>query len=438
MLVISILILLNFSFLFFTFIFELFFRKKHIFYPTVLFLGFSLINSIFSLYFIYKPELIYVFSGGYNKKDLIVNALLIYLFVNILVYLQFVFFLSARIRLPRIKQDLLGNRIFSNTSKKTISIVFFAIGLFFYFFFVSVVGGFSNIFSNIGARQDVYSGYGYLMRFATILLQFVSLLVFVKFYSKNRLISLIAIIISVVLLLMLGSRTSAFGFLFAFIVTYHFTIKPLKLKLYYLPLGLFFLVAAVALGDLRTKGEVGFNEKQATDLAVQSFFESLLPYAFQIRRDVTILEYFSGNEYWYGKSYSSVLLAPIPRALYADKPPVDTGRYVVAMQSGFNINPPVPSNNLPNYGWPPSLMEGYMNFGYIGLIFIVTLSVLVISLVYKLILFRPSIPVFIIYSSLMFRGVTYFDSLSIVSTLTLVLVLYFIVFVYKLLSGVVR
>src|SRR5690606_40495909 len=62
----------------------------------------------------------------------------------------------------------------------------------------------------------------------------------------------------------------------------------------------------------------------------------------RVERDIVVLKYFKDNELWYGASYSSLITAPLPRNIYEEKPPVDTGRYLLAMSKGEIIYPPIP------------------------------------------------------------------------------------------------
>jgi hypothetical protein len=79
--------------------------------------------------------------------------------------------------------------------------------------------------------------------------------------------------------------------------------------------------------------------------------------------------------YWNGASYYPLLFKPVPRALFPDKPEEVTGqtfghRYGLLNEANFET-----SYNL------PQLIEGYINFGFIG----VVVSMLLFGVLYRLI-----------------------------------------------------
>lgn len=421
----SFLILLNFSLILFLLGFELLFRRRDLFYPTSLFLLFSLIVSFVSLYFVFVPAALYQAVGESSERySFVSEMLLVYVCVNLLVYLSFRFFMALRltINFPGFS-DFARDLFLATRNGKNASLFFLFLSIILFFCFIEKVGGLGEILANISARQDVYAGSGYLMEMSIISMQFFSVSSYYKLYSFNRLISFVIVFIAAGLLLLLGSRMAVFGLIFMVLTVHHFMIKPFCFRMIYVPLFLFSIFLAIMIGDLRSSGSFGFEglrNHPKEGFGIEALAKKLMPYTMTIQRDSTILSYFDSNEYWYGKSYISILTAPIPRVFYSEKPPVDTGRYVVAMHRGDVFMPPVASDDLPNYGWPPSYMEGYMNFGYFGLFFGVVVSVGFVSFVYKLALLKPSIPLLILYSSLMFRNSFYFSSLGFVSTLTLI------------------
>jgi oligosaccharide repeat unit polymerase len=71
------------------------------------------------------------------------------------------------------------------------------------------------------------------------------------------------------------------------------------------------------------------------------------------------------NSYYFGGTYFTWIYAPIPRTLWEDKPPITPGLIVRKDILGENSD-----NNLGG-GIPPGLVaESFMNFGFLGIIFI--------------------------------------------------------------------
>ncbi len=63
--------------------------------------------------------------------------------------------------------------------------------------------------------------------------------------------------------------------------------------------------------------------------------------------------------YLYGRTYLDFILAPIPRAIWADKPPIRNSFFIAEEVLDLRINSGVP---------PSGLAELYLNFGWLGII----------------------------------------------------------------------
>lgn len=96
-----------------------------------------------------------------------------------------------------------------------------------------------------------------------------------------------------------------------------------------------------------------------------------------------MVSYFEPGRFWYGRSYLDLLLAPLPRRLVGEKPPVDDGMYIYSIALGREITPSLPASHLNVTSWPPGNWIGYANFGIIGLLFFSYLSGLVLRFTYE-------------------------------------------------------
>src|SRR5690606_26344605 len=76
-----------------------------------------------------------------------------------------------------------------------------------------------------------------------------------------------------------------------------------------------------------------------------------------------VMEHFSVDNLWWGKSFIDILYASIPRKIFPDKPPVDDGVYLRSIAEGMDVTPPTPYKDMYQSSWPPETIGTmYMNF----------------------------------------------------------------------------
>lgn len=111
------------------------------------------------------------------------------------------------------------------------------------------------------------------------------------------------------------------------------------------------------------------NSQEKVEIDVSNAAEKLFDEFTYVGRDTLVYEYFNYNNFWLGKSYTSLLTAFVPYAIYKNKPPVDDGIYLSNLAYGHYIEPPASRNELyVKYSIPfstPSIM--YANFGVLGI-----------------------------------------------------------------------
>jgi len=134
---------------------------------------------------------------------------------------------------------------------------------------------------------------------------------------------------------------------------------------------------------------------------------------------VLIVSYFDNHQYWLGSAYFSLLAAPIPRGVWADKPPVDSGVYLRNIALGAEVNPPVPLNQLIPTGYTERNWAGYMNYGLFGLIALHVFSGALFALVYNYMRCSDySVGTVVFYSIFAYGGTISLSPLGITGILT--------------------
>ena len=169
-----------------------------------------------------------------------------------------------------------------------------------------------------------------------------------------------------------GSRSSVFSVIVIGILVFNFfNAKPLRN--YIVPIMIVIVFMAQMSVIMKTFREADLEKIQYT----QSFnnLTELIIRLSPIRASIVTAGYFQDHDYWYGASFTSLLYAPIPRSMYPEKPPVETGRYTKNIALGEEVNPPTPDSQLPVYS---ALPEGnliyYQNFGFLYFIVIFILG----------------------------------------------------------------
>jgi hypothetical protein len=245
-----------------------------------------------------------------------------------------------------------------------------------YIYFVYKVGGLTTLWSSLNSRVEQTAGLGYFQRFYTFSVVLGSLLcLYDSRRKKDLFLSYLLILISIFILGSLGQRNPVLSFIFSIILCYHYTKKRIAFQKFFnirnvvlVFLLLFFSIVSV---QFRTPGALGKYLDTPGDLvedSVNTFEQQGILRLGRLERDLVILKYFDANDHWWGGTYYSLLVAPIPRSFYPDKPPLDTGRYVVAISQGQKLSPPVGLSYLPPTSSPEGNWIGYMDFSVFGFI----------------------------------------------------------------------
>lgn len=268
-------------------------------------------------------------------------------------------------------------------------VLMYVLGVIVYLYFLNRVGGLSDLWNNLHERVERSAGLGYLQGFYTFSLLFGSLLIVYSLWWRKKYLQIFIVVFSTVFILAsLGQRGPVAVFIFSMVIIFHYKIKPIKniLKLKNIALcGLLLLFMIVSV-QYRVPGAVqryNDNPREIITDAASSFERHIVARFGRLERDIVVLGYFAENELWLGRSYYSLLTAPLPRNIYHDKPPVDTGRYLLAIAEGEIIMPPVSVEDLPSSSWPDGNWAGYMNFYIPGFVLAFFLSGAILGLVYQ-------------------------------------------------------
>ena len=265
----------------------------------------------------------------------------------------------------RIPRSVLNYKVKINrfsTISFRVQIVLFVIVFVFYLLFFGGVQGVIEYVLSLNNRVAYNEGRHYslgLMMFFISYLAF--LLIIYRFRYGARLVQYFIFAILLIMLMSIGSRASLFTVIVMGVLTWNLFVNK-NLRGYFLVLaGVVVLLAQLSI-IMETLREGDVEKIQYTS-KVDNIVELVVRLS-PVRASIVTVGYFQDHSYWYGSSFSSLLYAPIPRTLYPDKPPVETGRYTKNIALGEEVDPPAPDKSLPVYS---ALPEGnliyYQNFG---------------------------------------------------------------------------
>ena len=387
---------------------------------------FAMIELFVMLWFALRPDAIknIIFpqvAAEYRDYFLVVYAYAFSLIVYVFVILGVISGSYSKNKLPLIA----GRYVFGFMSMRRFTgwhgaSFLYSMGLFSYFCFLQQIGGLSNLWSDISQRVLLTAGLGYYQSLYVLLITVSTAFLYVEFFHKRKFILFLICSLSFFILASLGQRAPAAVMVFILIIVHHYKIKPIKQLI---TKKLFIVISVVLLFmylsvQLRPSSE----EVDVTTRIERDVIHRL----GTIERQIVVAGYFETHEYWGTGLYASLIYAMIPRGLFPEKPPVDTGVYLNDIRQGGSLTPPVPVEDLAPSSWPDGYLAGYMSFGIIGLICLSFLSGYFYGLVYRLTrMMNYSIVSIVFYSLIGFMGVNPLCPFGI--TRIMILLLFFIV-----------
>ncbi|MFS1953053.1 hypothetical protein [Vibrio breoganii] len=330
------------------------------------------------------------------------------------------------------------NITLESTSIKQVGVFFLIGGFVIYFYLLSKLGGLGAVWTNIDSRTEMLAGSGYILKLYMFWVQFGSILL-IRHYLVERKYFFVGIILllSIFLLVSFGSRGNVILLCFGILLVCHYSVKRIKTifslrnLFIFVSLILFLLFALI----LRKNDAVEYYTNNPAELAsdsINSFEEGFVMRVGRLERDAMVVKYFSDKDVWMGATYLALFTAPIPRTIYADKPTIDQGKYLVKMSYGHIIEPPESNSTLPNYSWPTGYIEPYMNFHLPGLIIFSLLSGILFSSIFEYFQ-NTGNPLYItFYSIIAFGGSPDLSVMSIVNLLTYFLLFYFTIILVRI------
>lgn len=298
-----------------------------------------------------------------------------------------------------------------------------------YLFYIVKIGGLLHLWQNMYQRISLGSGLQYFSVFYSFSIITGSLLILSVLFKRKRYVRAGVIIAGGVLVFAsLGGRGPVARFLFCVILLYHYTIQRVKtiVQPRFLILGGLLITFMAVIVQFRNPE--GINKYKDAPLeiftdAVHSFESTVISRFGRVERDIVILGYFDCHAFWLGRSYYSVLTAPIPRTLFDAKPPTDTGVYLKAMADGDIVTPPLASSELQATSWPLGNWEAYANFFLPGFFAAHVISGFILGFLFQYVKkarYAPGVVAF--YALLLYGGNLPMSSLRIVSMLSILAV----------------
>lgn len=434
----------------FVLLFLFFLSKKktnNVFSPHAIFIYFAFIPAFSNLYFSINTDAFenIIFSQVqpvFQNYSLVNVALFLTIIGNLFIYFgitvgsitsnKYFSFVLNKVFVSRLSYKAHTNSFDRSILK--FAIISFFLGFLSFLVLISKMGGLSQIWSELHLRSSNNAGLGYYQTFYMISIQFSSMILIWYFSKYKKKIQLIlTYLFSVFLVGGLGARGPVIIYIISIIIMRHFLIKKINVIFNRKTISLLIVlpIFIVALLQLRKNSLSYFieNTDELVEKTIKDFESGFIARVGRIERDIVILGYFNENNFWYGKSYLGLLSAPIPRSIYADKPPVDSGMYLRAMAVGDIVVPPMPVYKLRTSSWPEHNWVGYMNFGLIGFLIFYFLSGLLLGKIFKYIKDR-NFPIFptCFYAMFAVGGTPILSPPGLVKIVTIFMVIFILIF----------
>lgn len=268
------------------------------------------------------------------------------------------------------------------------------LGLVGWMFMLQQIGGLGDLWSDIQQRTRLTSGLGYLITAyrVSILLGMTLILHYATAAWRHAPTRRIILVISLVLtasfvMVSLGGRGGLLGVGLTLFLSQNYwrgVVRPFSPRVTsagLLVLALVLLLGLPRLPEIEIENFVSDTDR-VIGIVTDQALDSLAFRTTATQRNATMVAYFSRHDVWLGRGYFSLITAPVPRGVAAEKPPVDDGIYVFNMSFGAEIEPNQDLSNYRHNSWPTGNWTGFMNGHLPGLILLGFLSGYLARLVY--------------------------------------------------------
>lgn len=378
----------------------LFFRKKDIFYPGIYFILRSsiLTGTIYGFFLLQNPNL-YRFSlllkSGFEEA--FCKALVLSIIGEI-------FYIFGILSCKKAGIIFVKEKSLEKFELKIKLLFLLSILIMFTFFYK--VGGLAYYLNNLGKRQILSAGLGFL-DYPFIITLVVS---YYSFYyikeKKSKVILLLLIVFMIGTITLFGGRNAILKSIIFTLAIFNFSLKKLEIKNLIKIKGLFFIAFIIFLFLLLPavrNGKLYSNLKTDGIKTITTIIKNssirVLTASNSLDREIYIFDYYKNTEdRWYGRSFLDTIPSLIPRKLYPNKPSMDEGRYLASNALNKSFKPSIPSDLLPaKYGYPPGNMVMYINFGLLGWIFANYFTGFIIMRFYRKVIQNRSVIQILIY-----------------------------------------
>ncbi|PMO79408.1 hypothetical protein [Vibrio breoganii] len=398
-------------------------EKYDIFNPANMFFLWFFLEIPFLFLASFDPSLIHtvITLGIYDYTP----AFISHLYYNLLYILTFTFvgyFINSKKIINLVDHSL--------TSKPQMSWSFFwTVGFFSYLYFLSSIGGLSYLWQNMVNRTEITGGTGYISTLYNLAFIISAVLMIQeRNFSKLKLLAMLMIFFAMA---STGGRGSLLSLIIIIMLASNYTCNLLRfrvtLKLIFIILLCFVFFLAIPL--FRKADAFEFYQSNPLELVedITNNISHLFSRFSTLERNMVVFDKFSLDNLWGGASYIDLLTAPIPRTMYLEKPPVDEGVYISSIAHGFDVSPPTSATKMLAVAWPlTNITVGFVNFGFVGVVFFGALYSFFYNVIYRKLLMSPSDFYIIIYGFLCLNQLG-FTNLKIIKLITF-FVIYFVFF----------
>lgn len=260
-----------------------------------------------------------------------------------------------------------------------------------YMYFLSQIGGLRNLWMVLYNRTLVTASTGYISTLYALLLTFAALLLVYSLRFRMTWMRRATVVVSLIavaaVLASTGGRSGAVTLVIFAMLTIHYGVRRINRmvtpRTMLVAAVLFFFVLVMPLFRTARSFERYSAAPSLIITDALARIDHVAPQLSGLDRGLVIVSYFTADRVWWGQSYLDLILAPVPRSMMPQKPPVDEGVYLMAIAVGNEVQPSMPARDLPVTSWPMGNWILYMNFGLPGFLVGMFASGVLIGTVYR-------------------------------------------------------